>query len=73
MPQKLELRGTGDGQLFACQCGHREKLSAFEARKKKEGQKVSKKEVSKFMKEQTKGDDPPLNTALADALKKLKS
>jgi len=70
--KKLELRGSGDKQLFACQCGYREKLSAFEARKKKEGQKVSKKEVSRYMKEQKKGDDQPLNTALSDALKGLK-
>ena len=70
--KKLELRGSGDGQLFACQCGYREKLSTFEARKKKEGQKVSKKEVSKYIKEQKKDDNQPINTALADALKGLK-
>ncbi len=70
--KKLELRGSGDGQIFACQCGYREKLSAFEARKKKEGQKVSKKEVSKYIREQSKNDDRPINTALADALKGLK-
>ncbi len=70
--KKLELRGAGDGQLFVCRCGYREKLSAFEARKKKEGQKVSKKEVSKYMKEQVKDDNQPINTALADALKGLK-
>jgi len=70
--KKLELRGSGDGQLFTCRCGYREKLSAFEARKKKEGQKVSKKEVSKYIKEQNKEDDRPINTALADALKGLK-
>ena len=70
--KKLELRGSGDGQLFACQCGYREKLSAFEARKKKEGQKISKKEVSKYIMEQKKDDTQPINTALAEALKGLK-
>ena len=70
--KKLELRGSGDGQLFTCRCGYREKLSTFEARKKKEGKKVSKKEVSKYIREQNKEDDRPINTALADALKDLK-
>jgi len=70
--KKLELRGSGDGQIFACQCGYREKLSTFEARKKKEGQKISKKEVSKYIKEQKKDVNQPINTALADALKGLK-
>ena len=70
--KQLELRGSGQGQIFVCKCGYREKLSAFEARKKKEGQKVSKKEVSKYIKEQNKEDDRPINTALADALKGLK-
>ncbi len=70
--KKLELRGSGEGQIFTCRCGYREKMSAFEARKKKEGQKISKKEVSKYIKEQKKGDDRPINTALADALKGLK-
>ncbi len=70
--KKLELRGSGDGQIFACRCGYREKLSAFEAKKKKEGQKVSKKEVSKFLQEQKKDRGKPINTALADALSGFK-
>ncbi len=70
--KKLELRGSGEGQVFTCQCGYREKLAAFEARKKKEGHKVSKKEVSRYMQEQKKDKDQSLNTALADALKSLK-
>jgi DNA topoisomerase III len=69
--KKLELRGEGEGQIFACQCGYREKLSAFEARRKKEsGGKVDKRTVQKYMKNQNK-EEEPLNTALADALKKL--
>ena len=70
--KKLELRGTGDGRIFICRCGFREKLTAFEARKNKEGRGVSKKEVSKYLKEQKKEKDGPLNTALADALGELK-
>lgn len=70
--KKLELRGSGDGRIFICPCGYREKLSAFEARRKKEGSSVSKKDVSNYMKQQKHESDGPLNTALADALSKLK-
>lgn len=70
--KKLELRGEGEGQIFTCRCGHREKLSAFNERKKKEGDKVSKKDVSKFLKEQKKVHEEPMNNALAEALAKLK-
>ncbi|WML38447.1 DNA topoisomerase III [Neobacillus sp. OS1-2] len=70
--KKLELRGEGEGQVFACQCGHREKLSAFEARRKKEsGGKVDKRTVQKYLKNQQK-EEEPLNNALAEALKGLK-
>lgn len=66
--KKLELRGEGDGRMFACKCGHREKLSAFEKRKKESGnKKVSKRDVQQYMKKQ----DEPENTAMADALAKL--
>ncbi len=70
--KKLELRGSGEGQLFVCPCGFREKLSAFEARKKQQGQKVSKKDVSKYLKKQNQVKNEPINTAMAEALKKLK-
>ncbi|AOY77976.1 DNA topoisomerase III [Clostridium formicaceticum] len=70
--KKLELRGEGEGQIFVCSCGHREKLSAFNERKKSAGDKVSKKEVSRYLKEQKKQAEEPINTALADALSKLK-
>ena len=69
--KKLELRGEGEGQIFACSCGYREKLSSFEERKKKEKIKVDKKEVTNYLKEQKKTEDN-LNTDLADALSKLK-
>ena len=70
--KKLELRGQGEGQIFTCPCGYREKLSTFNERKKKEGNKVNKRDVSRFLKEQNKSQDEPLNTDLADALSKLK-
>lgn len=70
--KKLELRGEGEGQIFVCKCGHREKLSAFEARRKKEGGgKVDKRSVQKYLKQQQK-EEEPVNNALAEALKGLK-
>ncbi|TWT03450.1 DNA topoisomerase III [Planomicrobium sp. CPCC 101079] len=66
--KKLEMQGEGDGKIFVCKCGHREKLSAFEKRKKSSQSKATKKDVNKFLKQQ---DEPPVNTAMADALKKL--
>ena len=70
--KKMELRGEGKGQIFACKCGYREKLSAFEERRKKEsGGKVDKRSVQKYLKQQEK-EAEPINNALAEALKKLK-
>ncbi|OXS78009.1 DNA topoisomerase III [Domibacillus enclensis] len=70
--KKMELRGEGAGQIFTCKCGYREKLSSFEARRKKEsGGKVDKRSVQKYLKQQEKQEEP-LNNALAEALKGLK-
>lgn len=70
--KKLELRGEGEGQIFVCKCGHREKLSTFqERRKQNQNTKVTKKDVASYLKKQNKQDEP-INTALADALAKLK-
>jgi DNA topoisomerase-3 len=69
--KKLELVGEGEGQRFICKCGYREKLSAFNERRKETGKGVSKRDVSQYLKKQQK-DEPVLNSAFADALKKLK-
>ena len=69
--KRLELRGEGEGQIFVCRCGFKEKLSSFEKRRAGNN-KVSKRDVSKYLKDQQKVQDEPLNTALADALAKLK-
>ncbi|GAB6446341.1 MULTISPECIES: DNA topoisomerase III [Bacillus] len=70
--KKLELRGEGAGQIFACKCGYREKLSTFQERRKKEsGNKADKRDVQKYMKQQNK-EEEPLNSPFAEALKKLK-
>lgn len=71
--KKLEMCGEGDGKTFICACGHREKLSAFQKRKDSEsGARVSKNEVANYMRTQQKVANEPINTALADALAKLK-
>ncbi|PGL63335.1 DNA topoisomerase III [Bacillus thuringiensis] len=70
--KKLELRGEGAGQIFACKCGYREKLSTFQERRKKEsGNKADKRDVQKYMKQQKK-EEEPMNNALAEALKGFK-
>ncbi|MFD1848670.1 DNA topoisomerase III [Oceanobacillus bengalensis] len=69
--KRMELRGEGEGQMFMCKCGHREKLSTFNQRRQKEKQgKVSKKDINKYLKKQD--DDGFKNNALAEALAKLK-
>lgn len=70
--KKLEIWGEGEAQTFACVCGHREKMSTFqERRKENQHKKVSKKEVSNYIKQQNKKEEFT-NSALADALAKLK-
>jgi DNA topoisomerase III len=69
--KRLDLRGEGEGQMFTCVCGHREKLSTFNDRRKKaKNSKATKRDVNKYLKTQQK--EEPVNTALADALAKLK-
>ncbi|OMP68072.1 DNA topoisomerase III [Domibacillus epiphyticus] len=69
--KKMEMRGEGEGRLFVCKCGYREKLSAFEKRKQKSGKgAANKRDVNQYLKKQS--NDEPINTALADALKNLK-
>lgn len=70
--KKLELRGKGEGQIFTCSCGYREKLSTFNERKAKEKNNISKRDVASYMKQQKKAKTEPINTDLADALSKLK-
>ena len=69
--KKMELVGKGDAQRFVCSCGHKEKLSAFEERKKKEGRGANKRDVASYMRKQAKEANEPINNAFADALKNL--
>ena len=70
--KKMELRGKGEGQIFVCSCGHKEKLSAFKDRRKKEGAGVSKKDVARYLNQKKKEETEPLNNAFAAALAGLK-
>ncbi len=69
--KKLELKGKGDSQIFVCKCGYKEKLSSFKERRAKEGAGVSKRDVAKYMSEQKKEGNQPMNSAFADAFAKL--
>lgn len=64
--KKMELRGEGDNQMFACVCGYREKLSAFKERKQSAG--AGKRDVQKYLQQQEKKDSG--NNAMADQLAK---
>ena len=68
----MELIGEGENKRFTCVCGHREKMSAFEKRKKESGGGVSKKDVSKYMNKMKKEAQEPVNNAFADAFAKIK-
>lgn len=66
--KKMELRGKGDKQIFVCACGYKEKLAAFQERRKKEGAGVTKRDVAQYMNRQKKEAQEPLNNAFAQAL-----
>ena len=70
--KKMDLIGKGDGQRFVCVCGHKEKLSAFEERKKKEGKGANKRDVNQYLKKQAKEAKEPINNTFAEAFAKLK-
>ena len=65
--KKMEIRGEGENKTFYCSCGYREKLDAFKQRK---NEQVSKKDVTKFLRQQD--SDETINSALAEALAKWK-
>lgn len=66
--KKMELRGEGEKQMFACVCGYREKLSDFKKRRANAG--AGKRDVRKYLANQ---DTCGGNTAMADALAKWKA
>lgn len=70
--KKMEMVGEGENKRFTCVCGYREKLSAFEKRKKESGGGVSKKDVNKYMNKMKKEAKEPVNNAFAEAFAKIK-
>lgn len=66
--KKMELRGEGEKQMFACVCGYREKLTDFKKRRSNAG--AGKRDVRKYLANQDTGGG---NTAMADALAKWKA
>lgn len=64
--KKLEMRGEGDKKAFFCVCGYREKLSDFEKRKESSG--AGKRDVAKYMQQQSK--QKSASNPLADQLAK---
>lgn len=70
--KKMELRGKGEGQIFVCKCGYKEKLKAFKERREKEGAGVTKRDVNRYLNQQRKEAAEPINNAFAQALKGLK-
>ncbi len=67
--KKMELIKKGDEEIFVCACGRKEKLSAFKARREKEGAGVSKKDVQRYLGRQK---NEAVNTPFADAFSKIK-
>lgn len=66
--KKMELKGSGDGQIFVCRCGYKEKLSAFKERRAREGAGVTKRDVANYLSRQNKEAAEPVNNAFAKAL-----
>ncbi len=65
--KKMELLTKGQEETFVCVCGYKERLSAFQARREKEGAGVKKADVAKYMKQQQKQEKEPVNDAFAQA------
>ncbi|MHB1391548.1 MAG: DNA topoisomerase III [Clostridia bacterium] len=69
--KRMELKGEGEGRLFTCSCGFREKLSSFNKRRSDITESSDKRTVQNFMQQQKK--EEPVNNAMADALAKWKA
>lgn len=69
--RRMELKGEGEGRLFTCSCGYREKLSSFNKRMDERIESSDKRTVQRYMQQQKK--EEPINTSMADALAKWKA
>lgn len=70
--KKMEMIMKGKEETFVCVCGYKERLSAFQARRAKEGAGVNKRDVQKYMKQQQKEAREPVNNSFAQALAGIK-
>ena len=64
--KKMELRGEGENQIFACVCGYRERLSDF--KKRRESKSAGKGDVRRYLAQQQREETG--NSALAQQLAK---
>ena len=70
--KRMEMYVKGKEETFICACGYKEKLSAFQARRKKEGAGVGKRDVQNYLRRQQKEANEPVNNAFAQALSGIK-
>lgn len=70
--KRMEMYVKGQEETFICACGYKEKLSAFQARREKEGAGVKKRDVQKYLRQQQKEASEPVNNAFAQALAQIK-
>ena len=70
--KRMEMYVKGKEETFVCQCGYKEKLSAFQARRQKEGAGVGRRDVQNYLRRQQKEANEPVNNAFAQALSGIK-
>ena len=70
--KRMEMYVKAKEEMFVCQCGYKEKLSAFQARRQKEGAGVGKRDVQNYLRRQQKEANEPVNNAFAQALSGIK-
>ena len=71
--KKMEMIVKGEEETFVCStCGYKEKLSAFKKRREKEGAGVNKRDVARYLNQQKKEAEEPINNTFAAALSGLK-
>lgn len=70
--KRMEMYVKGKEETFVCQCGYKEKLSAFQTRRQKEGAGVGKRDVQNYLRRQQKEANEPVNNAFAQALSGIK-
>lgn len=70
--KRMEMYVKSKEETFICACGYKEKLSAFQARRKKEGAGVGKRDVQNYLRRQQKEANEPVNNAFAQALSGIK-